>query len=317
MCQRNFIKVEGKNLSLEQFKYILDQLPSLKHITLVGSGETLMAPDLYKMLNLGKSRNIRFTIITNGTLLNEENIKKLINVDEVVVSIDSPIPEKYKKIRGGDLNGVINNLKRLKQLKKEICLRLQAIIMEDNIEDLSKFITLAENINADEIKLLSLRAYNPELDRKYGDNFKNLKAKLKEVEGLAKEKRIKFQATPLLTKPRECLYPWTSLRIFLNGDCYPCLYAYSTHTQVILKEYYQGLCLGFPQFQYKMGNIFENSFQKIWNGKDYRLLRKIVKESNSNILLSPEELNQRRKEVNLEEKFSYCRVCLWRQNRAS
>ena len=315
MCPRNFAEVAGESLSLEKFKYILNQLPKVKQITLLGRGETLMAPDFFEMLNCGNSRNINFTVVTNGTLLYEENIRKLNNVSKVVVSIDSPYPEKYKKIRGANLEVIIKNLKKLKQLKKEIHLCIQALIMEDNIKDLPEFITLAQNAHADEVILIHLIGFDQGLDKKHGDNFKNINTSLQKAKELAEENGIKLTATPLCQEPRLCVEPWTSPRISLRGDIYPCCYIYET-SESIWQEWYRGVCLSVPQHQYKIGNIFEESFKKLWNGSDYRILRGTVRKFETRILLSPKEINKQREEVNLEEKFSYCKNCLYRQNRA-
>ncbi|MDI6840946.1 MAG: radical SAM protein [bacterium] len=74
MCAHKVFKAEGGNLPLEKFKYILEQLPHLRRISIVGRGEPFMNPNLFNMLDLGKYRDINFNICTNGTLLNEKNI---------------------------------------------------------------------------------------------------------------------------------------------------------------------------------------------------------------------------------------------------
>lgn len=315
MCPRRFTKITSENISLSKFKYILDQLPAVKHITLLGRGETLMNPDIFAMLELGKQRGIYFTIVTNGTLLTEKIINKLTNVSRVVVSIDHPRSEGYKRVRGVELGVIINNLKRLKQLRKKIYLCVQSLIMEDNINNLPEFISLAKGVKADEVTLIHLISFDKNLEKKYGSNFKQLDGVLRETKEIAKKEKIKLIATPLLQEPRRCYEPWLSPRISLWGDVYPCCYIYNS-AELIWKECYQGICFDVPQHQYRMGNIFKSSFKDIWNGKDYRLLRRIVRQSKEHNLLSPEELSAKRNKNNLNEKFSYCRTCLWRQNRA-
>lgn len=315
MCPRRFAEVTSESMPLEKFKYVLDQLPKARKITLLGRGETLMAPDFFEMLNWGSSRNISFIIVTNGTLLHEKNIRELNGVSRVAVSIDSPYPEKYKKIRGANLEAIISNLKKLKQTKKEIYLCIQALIMEDNVEDLSEFITLAQNAHADEVTLIHLIAFDQRLDEKHGDNFKDIDANLQKAKALAERSGIKLAATPLYQKPRLCIDPWNSPRVSLHGDIYPCCYIYETSGPA-WQEWYRGVCLNVPQHQYKMGNIFEESFERIWNGSGYRVLREAVRKSETRSLLPFGEIIKRRGEVDLEKKFSYCKVCLYRQNRA-
>jgi len=317
-CTMCFAREEEKKgginrLSINQFKYILNELPELKEIMILGRGESFINPDIYKMLEIGKEKSIKFSIITNGVLLTEENIKKIPdNVWQIIVSIDCPIADKYEKIRGGELNVVIENIKKLKKVKKDIYVLINVVVMEDGIEDLPKFADFAKDIGANGINLLHLIAYNETLDKKHGDNFKNLKQKIDELKASAKEKNIEIIGRPLLQKTTPCVAPWLTPKIFLNGDCYPC--CTMGIIAPIRKEYYQGVAIDAPQYQYKMGNIFNDDFKKIWNGKDYRLLRGVIGKSRNSALLSPEEFNRKRLKTDLKKKFSYCEICSLRQN---
>jgi len=311
MCPRKLIKTEKKYLPLEHFKRILAQFPKVRDITLQGCGETLLNPELPKMLTLGQSRNIDFTIVTNGTLLNESNIKMLKNVSRVTVSVDSPHPERYKEIRGANLEVVINNLKKLKQLKKDVKLSIQAIIIEETIESLPELIALAQNVGAEQVRMLHLEGFNQELEKKHAFNFDSVRNSLQKTKELARKSKVRLETPPLHPKLRNCFEPWFSPRVSLEGDIYPCCYIYVS-SEPTWKEWFQGVALNVPQFQYKMGNIFQDSFDKIWNGSNYKLLRKTIRKSGKHINFSSEQLNQRRREVDLNKKFSYCKVCLYR-----
>ena len=314
MCPRQFNKISNENMSLEKFKHILDQMPSLRQITILGQGEPFMHPNIFEILKLGKSRNIHFTLVTNGTLLNEENIKRLDGVSVIEASVDSNHQEGYKKIRGADLNLVLNNLKKLKQLKKNIYLRIQAVITKDNIEDLPDFVRLAKSVNANELCFFHLIAFNQENDTRESEDLKKLNEKLQITKKLAEKEGIKFVATPLFEKPRICSEPWFRPRITLNGDVYPCCYIWTT-SGTVGHEWYCGVHLDVPQFKYKMGNIFKDDFKRLWNGPDYKLLRETVRKLDDRSLLSPEKINEERKKVDLKERFPYCKVCLFKQNR--
>lgn len=315
MCPRNFSKVENRDLSLERFQYILDRLPGIEYICLLGRGEAFLHPDIFGMLAAGNKRKVYFTIVTNGTLLNDEIIDRLPANLQIVVSLDSPYPDKMRRIRGVDLVRIINNLKKLKARRKEIHLSLQPLILEDNIEDLPAFIDLVRNINADDIAILSAIAFEKKLDIIKNGNYGKIINKLKETKALANKYGISLLAAPIDLKPRPCLEPWSTLRIGLNGDIYPCCYIYESSYEY-WSEWYGGLCVDVPQVQYKMGNIFVDSLNKIWNSRAYRQLREIVKETNKQKLFDDEALNKVRESMVLNERFSYCKVCLYRQNRA-
>lgn len=315
MCPRRFSRVTGRSMPFERFKFILDQLPTVNSMILLGRGETLMAPDIFKMLDYGKSRDIHFTIVTNGLLLTEENINRFKNVAKVIVSIDHPYPEGYRKIRGAGLEVIIENMRRLKRVKRYIYLIIQPLIMDENIEDLAGFVSLARDTGADAVKIVHPIAFDQGLDKKHADNFLNVTEKLDIAQKLAKRNGIRFDAVPSLSRPRLCLDPWMGPRISLDGDIYPCCFIYE-NSEPIWEEWYQGVCISVPQSKYIMGNIFKESFNKIWNGNNYRILRSIVKETEESDLLTPHELNTRRQEKNLNGWYPYCQICLYRQNRA-
>jgi len=311
MCPHKLMETEKKYLSLEHFRHILNQLPKVRAITLQGCGETLMNPELPDMLTLGQSRNINFTLVTNGILLNQRNVRGLNGVSNITVSIDSPDPEKYKEIRGANIDIIINNLKTLKQLKKGLSLSIQSILMEDTIGSIPELIALAEEVGAEQVRLLHLEGFNQELEKKHAfrlDNVKNILDKTKE---LALKSNVRIEIPPLQPTLRNCFEPWFSPRISLEGDIYPCCYIYVS-TEHTWQECFQAVTLNVPEHQYNMGNIFQDDVNEIWNGSKYRLLRKTIRKSTKHISLSTEELSERRKEQDLNDDFSYCRVCLYR-----
>jgi MoaA/NifB/PqqE/SkfB family radical SAM enzyme len=307
------METEKKYLALEQFKRILDQFPKVRAITLQGCGETLLNPELAEMLTLNQCRNIDFTIVTNGTLLNERNINKLKNVSSVTVSIDSANPERYKEIRGAKLEVVINNLKRLKQFKPDVRLSIQAIIMKETIGSMPQIIGLAQNVGAEQVRLLHLEGFNQELEKKHAHKLDNVINILEKTKKMARKRKINLEIPPLQPTLRNCFEPWYAPRISLEGNIYPCCYVYVSSEQT-WNEWFQGVKLDVPQFQYKMGNIFKESFNEIWNGDNYKLLRNTIRKSGKHTTLSSEELNNRREALDLNKSFSYCNVCLYRWN---
>lgn len=313
MCVRQVVKIGGNNLSLEQFKYRLEQLPKVRYINIIGNGEPLMNPNFFEMLDLAGSKKIKVAITTNGTLLNENNIRRFNNsLSSVHVSIDSPCPEKYGQIRrGAKLENVVKNLVRLRKLKPTILLTIRAVMMKDTVEDLPGLVNLAKSINADHLSLSHIASLdNQENDNQHAHNHKDTKYYLQKAKDLAKMYGIKLASRPTQPKSGFCSQPWLRPFIDINGDIYSC--GFNRFPSPVFKEYYLGTSIDVPMFQYKMGNIFEDSFSKIWNGGSYRLVRKVIRQSDKDESLSIEEFNRRRREIDLEQRFSYCRICLLR-----
>lgn len=86
-------------------------------------GEPLFYPNLIDILEKIKQYNMKGILITNGLLLNEEFITKLVNAkwDILRISLDSHIPEIHDEIRGvvGNFSNVDKALALFKKLKKE------------------------------------------------------------------------------------------------------------------------------------------------------------------------------------------------------
>ena len=78
-----------------------------KYIRYTSNGEPLVHPKSYEMINYAVDHSdTKTTLTTNGTLLNEKKMLRLLNsgLHMIYISIDATTPETYSKIRvNGDL----------------------------------------------------------------------------------------------------------------------------------------------------------------------------------------------------------------------
>lgn len=90
MCTRCTLNPKrlNKDLTLEDFKKIIKQIPTLRGIKIQGMGEPFLNPELHDILEFGINHGIKFTTITNGTVL-DKNIELIKYFDEIRVSIDT------------------------------------------------------------------------------------------------------------------------------------------------------------------------------------------------------------------------------------
>lgn len=60
MCHRQELARERKvfNMTLDDFKYVIDSLPSILQVKLQGMGEPLLTPNLCDMIRYAKSKSI-------------------------------------------------------------------------------------------------------------------------------------------------------------------------------------------------------------------------------------------------------------------
>lgn len=311
MCFREEVNVKKNSISVEEFKQVLSKFPRLKYLSLIGLGEILMHPNISEIVRIARAKSSTVAITTNGTLLTEKNIGKLDGVGRIYVSIDSLNAERYKAIRGADLRDVIEGVQRLRKIMPHVLLFIQAVMREDNIADIPDFPGFAKEVGADGVSLLHILPLNPEQDKMHLINVADAGAYIDKTIAAAKEMDVELSLRPLRPKEKYCNYPWMMPYITLKGDIYACPFVCRSE-EAASKEFYMGESIDVPNHQYKVGNIFKDDFKKIWNGTDMQLLRKKLAGFWTDRELSIEEFLEKRRNVNLQERFSYCEICLFR-----
>lgn len=316
-CHRQLSNLENINLSFERFGFILTQFPHLECISVMGLGEPFLNPDFFKMLEYAESKNIGVTFTTNAVMMNEHIIKKLPNnIYSIWCSVDSLKPELYNKMRvGSNLDWVIGNMNLLKRLRPDIPIHIQTLVMKRNMEELPNIIEFAKELKATVNVLYPIITIR-ELYNEHIHAYRESEIYLKRAEKLAKKLNVKMFSRPL--KPEMsykyvwCTEPWRQPYISLNGNIFSCCFIHrGPNPSKPYNEHYCGVDVPIPLNNYIMGNIFETPFEKIWNSKDYMLLRRTVKETRMHKKLTIQQLNDMRKNVD-KGKFPYCKVCLWR-----
>src|SRR2546426_1112374 len=101
-CPRTLLSREDdRDLSFEDFRYIVDQFPELERVVLHGLGEPLLNKDLPQMIRYLKARGIYVLFNSNGILLNAKRGQELIEagLDEYRLSMDGATREDRKSTR--------------------------------------------------------------------------------------------------------------------------------------------------------------------------------------------------------------------------
>jgi MoaA/NifB/PqqE/SkfB family radical SAM enzyme len=71
-CPRQHNKITGESMSVEKFKHILNKLPMLRLIHIIGQGEPLLHPKIKEIVKYTKSLGIDISFTTNGAFLKKE-----------------------------------------------------------------------------------------------------------------------------------------------------------------------------------------------------------------------------------------------------
>lgn len=126
-------------------------IKSAKEVQLTGIGEPLISPSFWKILAMVQ-KDCYVHVNSNFLNISDYRINDLAlsNLKCLTVSIDSPDVDTYYKIRGEDLNRVINNVKRLllaiKETKSQLSVTLNMTLMKENINQITKALDLCNEI---------------------------------------------------------------------------------------------------------------------------------------------------------------------------
>tara|TARA_B100000029_G_scaffold315821_1_gene308213 strand:+ start:3935 stop:4888 length:954 start_codon:yes stop_codon:yes gene_type:complete len=170
-----------------------------KYIRYTSNGEPLVHPKSYEMIQYAvDNSNTKVTLTTNGTLLNEKKMTKLLDtgLHLIDVSIDAYENETYKKVRvGGDLNVTKKNVLKIIELRNKINSHSKIIVsfveQKENQNEIENFKKFWNENGVDEVLIRELHTHA-------GTNSFAMN-----------EKKVKEE------KRRPCLYPWE--RVVLNA----------------------------------------------------------------------------------------------------
>jgi len=265
-CIRHDLPFGFGDMSFENYKIIINKLKGLIRVHLQGQGEPFLHKDIFRMINYASDKGIIVTTTSNGTLLNSEMAKKIIEskLDEIVISVDSIDKETCESIRKGvKFDVLIDNIKRLSEMrkgrKKKLKMSIGMTIIKDNLKEIPEFIKFFSEMGINELifqRLLTNEFYV----KHYETNFlkeqliseKELIKEIKKNKELAKRRNIS-----ILFDEGKCNWLWSQIYVNYMGDVNPC-------------------CLVLDPNNPKLGNLLKQDFKKIWNNQEYKNLRRLL-----------------------------------------
>ena len=204
--------IEKGRMPVEIFNEVIEQ--SKNHISLAVpyvNGEPLMYPDLYKAIKFASDRKVATLISTNGELLTEKNIKKLLDssLDFLKIAISGISQDVFKiQHRGCNIETIKKNMRNLARLRDEggykILVMLDYIYYEYNAHEYSEALQLGR-----------------ELDFIVSRRPGNLHKLAEEHPKLAKKEKPQDDITKLPIKDL-CDWPWKVMTVNWDGSIYPC-----------------------------------------------------------------------------------------------
>ena len=134
----------------ECFKLIDEIVSFAKPIIILTGGEPLLRKDIFEIIRYGKKKGLTMVMAPNGTLLNNENIKKIIDsgIKRISVSLDGPDADSHDDLRQvtGAFKQAYEGIQRAKLAGLEF--QINSTISKRNIQLLPKIISLAKDLGA-------------------------------------------------------------------------------------------------------------------------------------------------------------------------
>lgn len=284
-CPRTYFPQEPlRSLTLEEFTYILEQVPTARRVVLHGLGEPLLHPDIARFVAAARGRARRVLFNTNGLMLTEKLARELVTagLDELRVSVDMPEEKLYPTVRpGGTLAEVYEGVRLVNRVKAESGATQPVVSFwmtegRQRLGHLEQLIRDAASLEVFEVYLQRLIL----LDAGDAVGAKSVYRKLSvdELEVLRQAEEtaarlgvtlwgsgdvdpVKREEEGAIRQPwKQCTRPFNAAYVTVHGTMLPCCLSPFT-AAARLSE-----CV--------LGNIFEQPFEQIWNGPVYAEFRR-------------------------------------------
>lgn len=269
-------------LSASRFKEVISELGEMgtKKIHISG-GEPMLRPQIPEFVELASSLGIKVTMTTNGTLVDKEKAKRLVEggLRGINISIDSPVRKMHEKIRG--VEGAFKATTKAVQLfqryrhKGKLSIRINTVVSRTNFQTLESLPDLAHELGADGINLipvddhcgeiLSMRKrdialFNAEIGPRIAERALALGLIVSDEEAFPfgqTESEVRMGRAGRYAfgyyDQHPCYAPWMHSLIDFNGNVYVC-------------------CMTRERIP-PIGNVRSQSFREIWEGAAYQRIR--------------------------------------------
>ncbi len=240
MCPRKYSKTKSGFLSYELFKKVIDEISIYGGVGLVPffRGESLLHPDFIRMLKYITFKKITpVQLSTNSILLDDEMSDAILNsaITFISFSLDGSDETTYNKIRiGGDFNLAVRNITRFLKKKKLLNMRLPEVQVS-MVNTVHNENAVSNFVSQWIDKVDRVRIYE---EHSSDGDFGHLRGSI--------TKSIKVRMP--------CLKVMNEIAIYYDGEVALCNHDWNRED-----------C---------MGNVKEESIEKIWKNKKYRELRK-------------------------------------------
>ena len=248
-----------------------------RQVFVAGFGEPLTNRRCIELLRQLDDHDVQFTLVTNGLALTPAIAEELASMEglaHVDVSIDSPDPDVYRSIRGGNLRRALAGLANLMAAMPEsrrARVSVSAVALRQNLASLPSFPALLRDVGVGSFILQGSVDYNSYSRDQHPGDLPDMAAHLDALRSGCDEHGIDLVMTmpertaaeerPEDSDPdrfpaaagggpsqtRQCMLPWEIPYIDRDGKVFPCCYAGAEGDAAL-------------------GDLREREFDQIWRG---------------------------------------------------
>lgn len=273
-CAFDYMKYQPVFIDKRPLKRFLSEIAQkgVKSIMYGGEGEPLLHKDIGEFIIYSKNKGLDVAVTTNGILFNKELASSVLGkLTWLRMSIDAACAATYSKIHRcpeADFKKVISNLGnavRIKRSRKyKTTIGVQFLLLNQNYDEALEIAKILKGIGADYLIIKPYSQHPFSLNRLRLDlNYKRF---LFLDERLKKYSKDGFQV----------VFRKHAMRKLSEKRPYGVCYGLSFWSYLTSRgEIYACSCfLGDKRFY--LGNIYEDSFRKIWNGKRRKRFLKMM-----------------------------------------
>ncbi|HQH11554.1 MAG TPA: radical SAM protein [Candidatus Sumerlaeota bacterium] len=280
MCPRkseNIPKDTG-NLDPAVIRQISRWLPYSLYTGFAGNGEPFLHPKLFEIMEqVSKSGSVP-SIVTNGTLLTPERMRRLSKLGPsiLVISFDAAQKKTFEEIRiGADFDKILENIQHINEIKNNTqspfpVLNFLVCTMKKNQTELCEIVNIAKKNNVAKVIFQTIYPFSEMAQMNMFKDLLDIEAATSAAIELAKKlgieaglaplnfgiaERLHHKGEPLESGARLfCENIWQTMHVGVNGDVRFCCF-------------WTGKSIG---------NLLHQSVPEIWNHPDFVKLRAAI-----------------------------------------
>lgn len=252
-----------RHLGPEEFERVLAAFPTVEKVELQGVGEVFLNPRVLELIRAAVDRGVAVHTFSNASRITRPLAFDVVRsgLELINFSMDGADEETFRSLRkGGTLARYRRCVTNLVQARaalgsKTPAIGIMTVLSKANVHQVPRMLAIAEELGVDHIIFTKLNE-GPKADQRPLLLDEADRAELARLPAYDGRVQVIWAVTPWTASERmDCYWPKSMTYVTVEGDVTPC-------------------CNYFDSRELKLGNVFRQSGEEIWNGEPYRAFRR-------------------------------------------